>query len=241
MVDYFLHIPKTGGTSFTKMIDPFYKKEEILPYQTWNVFLPEWPIDISNIKLIRGHFGYGIHHIFGRENMRYFTMLRDPVERAISQYHHMTVDRINNNWVHDFPYTDIEQMLEERPWLISNIQMRHLAVDVDVIKLNPSHPFYYGTHKQFMSSKFSDKDLFEKACSNLKNFYFIGFLEDYRCSLNNLCDKMSWETQKLLHENILEGRPKTSSFSPKILKKIRDLNKWDFKLYRFARKIYKKL
>jgi hypothetical protein len=234
MVNYFLHIPKTGGTSLTKIIDQFYDNNEILPHKTWNELLANWPLDVSKIKLVRGHFGHGIHHIFGRDNMRYFTTLRNPVERTISQYHHMTVDRIHNNWVYKFPYYKIEKMLYKQPWLISNKQVRHLAVDLDVIKLNPTLPFYYGVHEEFLKEKEWEK-LFKIACENIDKFFFVGFLETFQESLDKLCDLMKWPRQEIIHENKLPNRPETEKMHKNLIKRVKEVNEWDFKLLEYAK------
>ena len=56
---YFSHIPKTGGSSFTAILDRFFDVNEIFQPQLW------WEVgDLKAVRnkayqCIRGHFGIG--------------------------------------------------------------------------------------------------------------------------------------------------------------------------------------
>ena len=102
----FVHVPKCAGISFRIHIENNFRSEEILKIyckqriETENgesIFLYNRN-DIDNylkslterqrdkIKVIYGHdVYYGIHKYFDKEP-RYFTFLRNPVDRAISLY-----------------------------------------------------------------------------------------------------------------------------------------------------------
>ena len=41
----------------------------------------------GSFRFLKGHYPYGVHRVYRIQNPRYFVMLRDPVERAISHYH----------------------------------------------------------------------------------------------------------------------------------------------------------
>lgn len=229
-MDYFLHIPKTAGTALTHFIDQFYKPEEIFPYQIWNDTLKNWPIDVSNYKLIRGHFGYCAHYIFGAQNINYFTVIRNPVERTISQYHHMTQDRIYNNWVYNFPYSHIGKLLFKQPWVVSNIQVKHLAYNENIFDMKPNLPYIF-------LENYEEKDmegLFKKACDNLDKFFFVGIFEKMEQSVDRLCQAMNWPRAKLFRKNVLRNRPAVNNFTRSIIKRIEQVNEWDFKLYDYA-------
>jgi hypothetical protein len=85
----FLHIPKTGGTTMGSIIRKNYKEKEIFFShkknldKTWGQLTIN---DAEKVKIIRGHNSFGIHEFFPNKNFQYFTILRDPVERAISLY-----------------------------------------------------------------------------------------------------------------------------------------------------------
>ena len=65
---YFLHIPKTAGTTFTAVLDNAFSDLKKLEAQTWNRVpsLDDFEERLKSGKLlhsyeyIRGHFGYGM-------------------------------------------------------------------------------------------------------------------------------------------------------------------------------------
>jgi len=85
---YFMHIPKTAGTSLIAVLDQHFTNDEICPldrgtrktYQS----LPEE--DRSRFKFIRGHFPYSL--INDLDHPRTITFLRDPVKRTLSAIKH---------------------------------------------------------------------------------------------------------------------------------------------------------
>lgn len=82
----FMHIPKTGGTTLRRIIDKQYKPNEI--YRTYkNVVKPQGKMTDQNIRCIQGHDYFGIHKQINKP-YKYVTMLRDPVERVISNYYY---------------------------------------------------------------------------------------------------------------------------------------------------------
>lgn len=244
VINYFLHIPKTGGTSLTDILDQQYPAGAVLPFQTWSSLIMAWPVDVSKIQLVRGHFGYGIRHLLRPHELRYMTMLRNPVERVISFHHHLTIDHENGRWVYPFPHTPLEAMLEERPELLSNSQVKHLAMDVNVLATEAYQtllsPLNYNGFEIDLNAFTRRNDVGENelslAMNRLKEFYFVGLLEYYQSSVNRLCEVMGWPSVLVPHLNILPGRPLASQFSSKVIAKIEDLNALDFKLYDYAKK-----
>lgn len=82
---FFTHIPKTAGTSVRKaVITPHVSDDQILRPRGLTNLLADW----SSFRFMRGHYPYGVHKLTTlRGTPRYFVMLREPVERALSSYH----------------------------------------------------------------------------------------------------------------------------------------------------------
>jgi hypothetical protein len=93
-MDVFLHIPKASGTTIRTIISREYGAASTAYYEpeTENFEHRVAPeaylrarIAEGNVRLITGHLRYGIHE-FLRQPCRYFSMVRDPGERALSDY-----------------------------------------------------------------------------------------------------------------------------------------------------------
>ena len=79
----FTHIPKTAGSTITTLIDTLYRKEEI--HRESLDPAAGGPALDPRARILVGHHIYGQHR-FTERPCRYFTILRDPVERVISVY-----------------------------------------------------------------------------------------------------------------------------------------------------------
>lgn len=82
-----MHIPKTGGTSFSKFLERNVSFEDILKIH-FQREIAKFPL-LNNHKLIRGHFWS--HKIFfeNAEKFKLITFLRDPYKRYLSQLKHI--------------------------------------------------------------------------------------------------------------------------------------------------------
>lgn len=86
----FLHIPKTGGTTLSRIIEHQYDADAIQECwmqrpETVRQFLALTPEEKQRIRCLQGHFPFGIHErLPGRA--AYITLLRKPVSLFASSY-----------------------------------------------------------------------------------------------------------------------------------------------------------
>jgi len=97
----FLHIPKTGGTTFGRHLIGGLKKGEAIGIYSWpgtlvsiksleelDKLINSWPAAAKDrLRVIHGHNIYlGIEKLFPDREIRYLTFFREPLSRAASHY-----------------------------------------------------------------------------------------------------------------------------------------------------------
>lgn len=101
MTYFFIHTPKTSGTTFTKVLaaDSTKKTAFFYPQQKdFNQFekrIKEGPHyhlkknpDWHENDFIVGHFTYGIHEVFGAQSYKYIGVFRNPSQHYLSMFKH---------------------------------------------------------------------------------------------------------------------------------------------------------
>ena len=213
-----IHIPKTAGTSLRKIIKNNYASDELFFVYDKH---PDFHSisDLKNInsrvlekyKIIMGHIPFN-KNLLSTENFRFFTIMRKPVERVISYYHHIMSH--NDEWRGRI--TSLLEYLETSGDLqLQNQQTRMLSG-------MKGHPI-------------TDKHL-EQAIKNI-DLYFehVGISENFTESIDYLHNLLGWKNTAILYENVSVNRPAVTSYSVYELNRIREVNQFDISLYEHVR------
>jgi len=243
---YFLHIPKTAGTTFATVLENYFDLDSICPEQLWHELLPEKKLNFLKYKLIWGHYGYCLYQILPKKPV-YITILRDPIEQTISSIEHRIHDP-DPRFIHlnEFIGKTLHEILEDSKIKLSpDPQTSYIGLDPDVASMidlfnrESILNFNFAETLKLIKSKTTHEDLIKTSIQNLSKFAFVGIAEKFEESMFLLFYTFGWRPMARLWKlNVTLSRTKTSSLPPKAIQKILDATQLDKKLYEYGLKLF---
>jgi hypothetical protein len=228
----FLHVPKTGGTTFHSMLTFQYLGRPSIRLRPWlhtdDVYdrrrareLDELDDSVKRkLQLVRGHAYYGVHEKMPQA-CTYFTFVRDPISHVKSQYYYFKVKPHENRDATIWDKMSLESILadEGNPWL-DNMQVRWISG--------------VGLGKETIG-----EDEYRLAQRNVENhFSVLGVTDQFDLSVALLAKKLNWRRPLFYRranvQNFNEGSRKSVAEMPTEL--IKETNTWDLRLYKWGKK-----
>lgn len=212
----FMHIPKTAGTTLRLLIDQNYKIWEI--YREYRQVPMKVKIP-ANVKCIQGHQPFGFHDILDRPHT-YLTMLRDPIQRVISEYYYIRAANAHDPYIgekiakENMSLFDYVSSLDEKILLRTrNMQTRYAAGSLTLHNIN-----------------------LEKAKENLCNYFsVVGITEMFDQSLMLMKKEFGWEDVSYKKRVVNVDRPRNIQYPKELIEKIKENNELDIMLYNWAK------
>ena len=226
----FLHLPKTAGTTLHRILDREYPGSAVFTigvdaHADIEQFyeLPE--AELEQVQLLRGHMPFGLHEHLPQA-ARYFTMLRDPIERVISNYYY--IRRSPEHYLYPTLQAtgwDLAALLHSQlPVMLDNGQTRLLSGvwgDVGYGKMDESHLALAQRH--------------------LRDYFaVVGLQEQFDSSLLLMQKAFGWRRIEYQKRNVTRNRPAQETLSAETLAAIREANLLDLQLYEYARQLFRR-
>lgn len=208
--DRFIRLNPSRDTHPKKFLEkiPELVREKVLPKK-------------EKIQIVGGHFAHGIHQSID-DTYDYVTVLRNPVERVISEYYYMKQK--------GFYYQDL--ILKENLSLADYLD-------------HPKTKYLNNLQTRLISGiKYENGDevneeIYEVALENLRKMRTIGISERFSESLALFSVILDWKKIPIYTKaNQNDERPKIETLDKKTLEQIREREKYDIDLYKEALNIF---
>ncbi len=220
---YFVHVPKTAGTTIRSIIEYLYPQSQIIRVTENFPFATGVP---PEIRFVSGHL-----QTYFRERFitppRLVTLLRDPIERILSAYRYwrgLTLpDRVEGGWI---PVA-LAQRLTAAEFLISNEPTLWG-------ELHNFHCIWIGCAVE--NEPWNFDQLLENAKTVIAESFWFGIVEHLDDSLECLAHAFALPPQP--HKvRLNSSRPQDADFSipDSVRAAARERNRYDYELYDFAK------
>lgn len=226
----FLHMPKTAGHSFKDLLRPYFRSVFEI-----NCEADAISADLAAVgshDLIFGHMPYGIHNHL-KDNHKYFVVLRNPVDRFVSDFFY-----IRQSPQHPMHAIAQDMTLQEYAGVDSRVH--HMAYNSMTRRLlsidfNSSAWWVKDAHLDLHCLDDARQMLFDK----IINF---GIFEDMGKTLAILAGMVGTDDHMVLMKlNTTLARPSVSHLDRSLVDTIKASNSFDVLLYEDAIKHFSSL
>lgn len=221
----FLHIPKSGGSTFHTILTKNYPRGSVFyfpfkPFMDTAIFerMPE--SEKKSIQVIKGHMIYGLHRLFEEDDVQYISFLRDPVDRIISHYFYVL--KHPSHYLHD----KVKNKLDLKSYVKSGLS----------VEMSNSQTKFIGLDNVPSLSQHCNETILEQAKRNIeKKFILVGLTEMFDESLLLLRHLLGWKKITYRRKNVNLQRKSREELDRDVIDTIIEHNAYDLALYEYAK------
>ncbi|MBU3574772.1 sulfotransferase family 2 domain-containing protein [Polynucleobacter sp. UK-Mo-2m-Kol15] len=224
---FFVHTPKSGGSSFISFIDlNIFPNRFIMLHDACDGFNKE-KILLCDSGFGGGHIGFGAHRMI-KYPLKYFTLVRDPLTRAISHFNY-ALEGKNFAGLVSASFSETEFLVMRRKisldqWLEKSLGGRNIL-----------------SNMLTSSDQIIDGGVYEAAVENLKKYFiFTGLCEDMSATILVFCKTFNMSFPFYINTNKTRNSIDRIEPSEGAIQKFREDNAIDFKIYEFVKDDFEK-
>ena len=232
----FVHIHKTAGTTMHRIIERQFPSNNILsfdhdPHKSINEFKNLSQERMQRIRCLKGHMPFGLHQLLPR-TPKYFTVLRHPVERAISQYYDLkTIEKQQQHPLHCFYKIFFGRSLDEHVKFLyernqMNMQTGYISGCIGFDELNQPYPPFPANAADLAKQNLATK------------FQVVGLTERFDETLMLMKQVFGFRNIFYTRHNVTRMRPQKNELPNSTIDLIKSASQFDLDLYMFAKQLF---
>lgn len=227
---FFLHIPKTAGSTLRNILQRTfpvrhtYETKPKLDDFGLGILEKMSAVEKNRIRLVAGHMSFGIHEKF-RNHYGYFTFLRAPHERSISDYYFVKSQPKTHYLYNQANSLSLEDYLKYRASINrDNVHTRIISGLWDSVPFDPDNI-----------------DMLNTAIKNLETYFFaIGLTSRFDESLLILKQKLQLRSICYRPQNVTFRRTRAESVSESLSDTLDYYNRLDNILFEHGVTLFEK-
>lgn len=245
---FFIHIPKTGGTTIRSCLETDQRTAPICPWYDERDFLTSTE-DLYEFRTFVAHVPYFVSNLLPKHCFK-FTVLREPISRAISAFKHILREPTHPMHLTTMREAPTLGQFIRHPSLgisLRNTQTRYLGSNLDFARLykmvrsgGASVPAALGRINEVRRAE-ANEELLSSALGALELLDYFGLTEHLQLSVNTVFSHLELESIERLP--VLNSAPRERAdhrveYSEEDMDLLRAANLYDIKLYEHAKRIY---
>lgn len=244
---YYHHVPKTGGHTLHSVLEKFFTTEEVCPARLWKHLIAIPREQLLRYRLFSGHFYYYISQLLPRDPIS-ITMLRDPVKRSLSHYHHIRRERFLYH--HEYALSGDILSFVTNP--VTRPQIENFQTKLIALNLEPSvvekhwgettfnqYKLHHFDHWLELPTRLTSEALLDRAKTRLEQFAFVGLTEHFSESLVLLSYILNRRVElEVERKNVDPEQHSNEELASVALEAIQEATQLDASLYTYAQELF---